>query len=312
MSRIRSQLSYYDLTGGLNNVSTPDTLNSSPKKTESPDMVNVEFLKLGGIKSMEGNLRVGLNDVAKQSHPVIGGWEYTKNNNKYMIIALSNGDIRIYDATLDVPGGNQNPFKLIYHFPNTSDRVSFCNMNNGVVFTNGKDDPVFYEIGRKQQLTGTVTISSGSTAVTGSSTKFTDQLNPGDTVVIGASDTVYTIATITDDENLTLTTNATTSGSNLNIYGSEISQCNAVLTWDDSDTSKPSNWFDKTIRGTAIQYYAGRLWIGGKDGLFYSGLGEYNKWDVFYNDAGEISEVYNDTSDVKALGLYSDYMLVHK
>ena len=84
MTRIKSQISYYDLTGGLNNVNTMDTLNSSPKRTETPDIVNVEFFKLGGIKSMEGNVQIG----DTQSSAVIGGWEYTKNNNKYMIIAL--------------------------------------------------------------------------------------------------------------------------------------------------------------------------------------------------------------------------------
>ena len=120
MSKIRSQISYYDLTGGLNNVNTMDTLNSSPKKTESPDMVNVEFFKLGGIKSMEGNMLVG----DKQSSSIVGGWEYTKGNNKYMIIALQTGEVKRLDPVTET-------FIELYKFQHQSNRVSFCNINNG-------------------------------------------------------------------------------------------------------------------------------------------------------------------------------------
>ena len=298
MSRIKSQLSYYDLTGGLNNVSTPDTLNSSTKKTETPDILNVEFFKLGGIKSMEGNTPIG----DKQDDAVIGGWEYTKGNNKYMLIALANGSVRILnDATEE--------FDEIYKFSSRSDRVSFCNMNNGVVFTNGIDMPMFYEKGRKQSLSGTVSVvtATDDKAVVGTATQFLTQLNVGDTIEVGGN--VYSVATITDDTHLKVEEAFESDVTDASIYLSEISSCNATLINTDPDLGQSP---DKPIRGLAIQYYAGRLWIGGNDGLFYSGVGEYNKWDEYANDAGQIAEVYNDTSDVKALGLYSDYMLIHK
>lgn len=295
MSRIRSQISYYDLTGGLNNVSTHDTLNSSPKKTESPDMVNVEFLKLGGIKSMDGNMQVG----DTQTNAIVGGWEYSKGNNKYMIIALQSGAIKRLDQITET-------FVEIYQFAHQSDRVSFCNMNNGVVFTNGIDDPVFYEIGRHQILSGSVDTTQNSTTIAGHSTKFTTELKSGDTVQFGIdTDHIYTIASITDDTHLELTTVFPTTESSLNMYLSEISACNATLV-NENDTN-----VNTPIRGTAIQYYNGRLWIGTENGLFYSQVGQYNKWDIKY-DAGVIYSVYNDTSEIKALGLYSDYMLIHK
>lgn len=295
MSRIRSQISYYDLTGGLNNVNTPDTLNSTPKKTESPDMVNVEFMKLGGIRSMDGNIQVG----DTQSSEVIGGWEYTKNNNKYMIIALKTGELKRLDPITET-------FVEIYKFAHQSDRVSFCNMNNGVVATNGIDDLVFYEIGRHQILSGAVDTVQGSTTVTGHSTEFTTELKPGDTVQFGTDTThTYTVASITNDTHLDLTEEYLSTESDLNIYLSEISECNATLVnEEDPNVQTP-------IRGTAIQYYNGRLWVGTDNGLFYSQIGQYNKWDIKY-DAGVIYSVYNDTSKIKALGLYSDYMLVHK
>ena len=292
MSKIKSQISYYDLTGGLNNVNTPDTLNSTPKKTESPDMVNVEFLKLGGIKSMEGNTQFG----DTQEHSVIGGWEYSQNNDRYMVIALSNGELRIYNSSTE-------EFDLIYTFPHSSDRVSFCNMNNGVVATNGIDDPVFYEKGRHQILSGVVSGTANSATITGTATKFTVELNSGDWVDIDG--TIYVVDEIASDTSMTVKTAPVSSFTDKNIYLSTISQCNATLVnEEDSDVHTP-------IRGTAIQYYNGRLWIGSDNGVFYSQVGQYNKWDIHY-DAGVIYSIYNDTSKVKALGLYSDYMLIHK
>lgn len=294
MSRIRSQISYYDLTGGLNNVNTPDTLNSTTKKTESPDMVNVEFMKLGGIRSMDGNIQVG----DTQPSEIVGGWEYTKNNNKYMIIALKTGELKRLDPITET-------FVKIFQFAHSSDRVSFCNMNNGVVATNGIDDLVFYEYGRHQILSGAVNTVLGSNEVTGQSTQFETELKPGDTVQFNNDLTVYTVATIIDDTHLTLDIAVGDTLTDANMYLSEISACNATLVnEEDPNVQTP-------IRGTAIQYYNGRLWVGTDNGLFYSQIGQYNKWDIKY-DAGVIYSVYNDTSKIKALGLYSDYMLVHK
>jgi len=292
MSRLKSQIVFCDLTGGLNNVNSIDTINASPKKTESPDLCNVEFFKLGGIKSMEGNTLVG----DKQDHSVIAGWEYSKGNNKYMMIGLSNGEVKIYNPADDV-------FDFVYAFPTPTDRMSFCNMNNGVVITNGKDDLVFYEKGRHQILSGTVDLTANSTEINGHSTEFETELMPGDTIDIEG--TVYTVDTITSNTKLNVTEAPTESLSDKNIYLSEISQCNATLVnEEDPSVSTP-------IRGLAIQYYNGRLWVGGDNGVFYSQVGQYNKWDIKY-DAGVIYSIYNDTSEVKALGLYSDYMLIHK
>ena len=382
MSRISSQIIFGDLTGGINNVDNKETINASPKKTQTPDMLNVEYFKLGGIKTMEGNVLVG----DKQDHKVIGGWEYTKGSRRYMVIGLSNGDVKIYNPASE-------EFDLIYTFPTATDRMSFCNMNNGVVITNGVDDLLFYEYGRKQILSGAVDVTHGSDEVNGTSTDFTTELQVGDYVRINGcqgryrveaitnstkmtvspeidthydtiyyqfydannavsiystveipqvGDTLYSIDTNTDpytittagtvtiafdteinnmayrDTNnvlqsarrpaihtdITVTTTPATL-SNENIYLAEISECNATLVnEDDTNVQTP-------IRGLAIQYYNGRLWIGGDNGLFYSQVGQYNKWDIKY-DAGVLYSIYNDTSEIKALGLFSEYLVVHK
>ena len=92
MSRISSQIIFGDLTGGINNVDSKETINASTKKTQTPDMLNVEYFKLGGIKTMEGNTVIGKMTVDDVKVPnrfnakVIGGWEYTKGNKRYMIV----------------------------------------------------------------------------------------------------------------------------------------------------------------------------------------------------------------------------------
>lgn len=292
MSRIKSQLVFSDLTGGINNVDTKENLNSTPKKTQTPDMVNVEYFQLGGIKTMDGNVAIG----DQQASQVIGGWEYTKGNNRYMIIGLKNGQVKIYNPATEI-------FDLIYTFPHQANRMSFCNMNNGVVISNGVDDLVFYEYGRKQILSGIIDTTSGSNTIVGTSTKFTIELNHGDTLDIDG--VVYTIDTITDDTHLTLTSNAQSTLSGVNYYLSTISQCNATLINEDDNTVHTD------IRGLAIQYYNGRLWVGTDNGLFYSQVGQYNKWDIKY-DAGVLYSIYNDSSEIKALGLFSEYLLIHK
>ena len=84
---------YQNLTGGLNLVSSIGTINQTTRRTESPDMVNVEYFKLGGIKSMEGNLQIG-NTL---EHPVVGGWEYTQGNNKWLMCGTQDGSVYWYN-----------------------------------------------------------------------------------------------------------------------------------------------------------------------------------------------------------------------
>lgn len=305
MSKINSNIVFSDLTGGLNNVDSKENLNSSPRRTETPDMVNVEYFQLGGIKTMEGNTFIG----NKLNGKVIGGWEYIKDGNRYMIVGLDNGEIYIYNPVterfdFDAIDSNRD---YIYKFPSQSQRMSFCNMNNGVVITNGIDDLVFYETGRHVSLAGTVSITQGSSTVTGSGTQFTLQLAAGDRIDIDGE--IYTVDTITSDTELTIKEEALSTKTDKQIYLGNLSQCNAQLVNTDPElvpTPEP-----RPIRGLAIQFYNGRLWVGGANGLFYSQVGQYNKWDEYY-DAGYIGEVYNDTSEVTALGLFSEYLMVHK
>ena len=306
MSRLSSQLRFNDLTGGINNVYDKEMINSSTRKTETPDMVNVEYFRLGGIKTMEGNTLVG-GDNSIQDSAVIGGWEYTKKNKKYMIIGLANGEVRRYNEGIS----DDNKFELIYTFPSKSNRMSFCNMNNGVVITNGIDDLVFYEINRASSFTGDIIVELNSNMIIGQNTLFEKELKIGDGLDIAGN--TYYIESIESNDVLYLTTPIFyihEEQTEYDIKYANTSLCNATLinTNTDVDTTGSVN---VKIRGLAIQYYKGRLYVGTEQGLFYSPIGEYNNWNI-QDDAGVFYDIYNDSSEVTALGLYSDYMLVHK
>lgn len=309
MSRISSQLRFNDLTGGLNNVYSKETLNSTPRKTETPDMVNVEYFKLGGIKTMAGNKKVGLNNYAIQDHAIISGWEYIKEGKKYMMIGLANGEVRVYDERFDRPDYEYNPFVLVYKFKTPTNRMSFCNMNNGVVITNGVDDLVFYEKNRNIRCNGYIT-TDGSNHISGNFTQFGVDIKVGDGININNS--TYYITEIENKTSLYVDRNVTTQDNvtNYKLKLADTSLCNAYLTNTNPDV-ETGDLMHVPVRGLAIQYYNGRLWVGGKTGLFYSPIGEYNNWDV-RSDAGVMYDFYNDASEIKALGLFSEYLMVHR
>lgn len=286
-------ISYKNLTGGLNVENSIGTINQSNRRTESPDMVNVEYYGLGGIKTMEGNIQFG--DTL--DYEIVGGWDYVKGKNHYMVIVTSNGDVREYNPSTQ-------EYDLIYTFQSTTSRASFVNMNNGVVITNGIDDLIFYEHGRHKILTGTVSGSADSDTLNGTSTIFETQLHIGDYVEINGLDGKYKVTEITSDAIIKISPNLPQAVTDSSIYLSNISECNARLTNEDDET------INEPIRGLALNYYQGRLFIGTDDGLFYSELGRYNSFDIKYG-GGVIRNIYNDTSPIVALGLYSSYMIIH-
>ena len=287
------RIRYDNLTGGLNTVSSIGTINQSPNKTETPDCQNVEYFLLGGLKSMEGNTKLGNTLPAT----VDCGCEYHINNIKYMMVTTTDGEVYEYNPVTA-------EFDLKYTFPTDTTRHSIVPFSLGVVISNGVDDMVYYQKGRATQLSGSISGTSGDDDVTGISTKFTTELHVGEYFIVG--DETYIVKEITDDTHLKLTTNITTTFTTATYNLTEISLCNATLkNTDDSAVSKP-------IRGLALNVYRGRLMVGGSDNnLYYSELGKFFGWDIKYG-AGAFDPFYNDTSDILALGLYGESLVIHR
>lgn len=284
---------YYNLTGGLNTVQGIGTINQSNKRTESPDMKNVEYYKLGGIKSMLGNTQYG-NTLPAQ---ISLGFEYIYGNNKYLIVTTVDGCVYIYNKVT-------NEYDKIFQFETPTSRHSICTFNNGIVVSNGIDDLLFYQYGRHNLLSGTVSITADNPDITGDSTKFQTQLSVGDYIEINSIK--YKVTKITSDTELTLSPTPTETLEQSNFYLSDISELNAVYkNSDDPNISKP-------VRGLALQSYQGRIFVGGNDGiLYYSEVGLIHGWDLKYG-AGAIPSFYDDNSDFTALGIWDKYLIICK
>lgn len=360
---------YYSLIGGLNVIQGIGTINQSVKGTETPGCYNVEPLKLGGIKTMEGNKQIGTTfDSA-----VCLGHEYTKGNQRWLMIGTTDGKVWKYDKLTGT-------YELIYQFATPTPRMSAVNYNQGVVFSNGVDDLIYYQEGRIKVQTGTVTIADGSANVVGTDTKFTN-FSTGDYIYFEPLEEAYKIRQVTDDTHMTLSSpiqlpsgdstyyawkkgvttyyTTTTDDSNqcdlylyingrmmyqsetgyitdgklyinvddisylytrdgdddvvipvatndIQFYSSPLSELNAVYINSDDDSVR------ELVRGLSIQTWQGRLFVGGNDGtLYYSEIGLIHGWDLKYG-AGAIPMFYNDNSDFTALGLYGEYLVIHR
>lgn len=284
---------YYNLTGGLNTVQGIGTINQSNKRTESPDMKNVEYYKLGGLKSMKGNTQFA-NTLPSQ---ISLGFEYVYGNHKYMVVTTVDGTLYIYDKIT-------NTFKEIFKFKTPTSRHSICTFNNGIVVSNGVDDLLFYQYGRHDLLSGTVTTSTENNSVTGTGTEFTTELSVGDYIEINS--VKYKVIEITSDTELRIEPTPTEAVTDSNYFLSDISELNAVYkNSDDPNISKP-------VRGLALQSYQGRIFVGGNDGiLYYSEVGLIHGWDLKYG-AGAIPSFYDDNSDFTAFGLWDKYLIICK
>lgn len=286
-------ISYYNLTGGLNTLQGLGTINQSPNRTETPDMLNIEYLKLGGLKTMEGNIQFGNTLSGK----ITFGFEYIYGNDLYLIVTTNDGKVYIYDNIT-------KEFKEIYQFETPTEEHNIVSFNNGIIISNGIDDLVYYRYGRNDLLAGTITSQTGSYTIQGTDTSFTTDLGIGDRFRVGNN--IYQVKTITSDTELEITSAVIEGFTEQDFYLTEISECNAVLTnSDDINIQQP-------IRGIAIASYQGRIWVGSDDGvLYYSELGLIHGWDIKY-DAGSIPQFYDDNSKFIALGNWSEYLTIHK
>lgn len=292
-------LSFYNLTGGLNTVQDLYTINSTPNRTETPEMYNIEYYKLGGIQSMRGNIQVGstLDGV------ITCGFEYILGNNIYHIVTTSNDSVYELD-------NNTQEFNKIYELSEgTARRHSICHYNNGVIITNGNDF-LYYQ--KDKILSGTISTTEGSAIVTGTDTKFTTEVKVGNKLILrGTIDSSilgeYKVVSIQSDTQLTVQGTIHNTIITGYAYTDYFHKFNPTA----KDTQNTSIE-ERLIKGLAINSYEGRLWIGSYDGnLYYSALGLYDDFDL-KSDAGFYGNFQEDNSDFTALGIWSEYLIAHK
>lgn len=292
-------LSFYNLTGGLNTVQDLYTINSTPNRTETPEMYNIEYYKLGGIQSMRGNVQVGstLDGI------VTCGFEYILGNNIYHIVTTSN------DSVYELDNDTQEFNKVYELSEGTARRHSICHYNNGIIITNGNDF-LYYQ--KDKILSGTISTTEGSATVTGTDTKFTTEIEVGNKLILrGTIDSSvlgeYKVVSIQSDTQLTVQGTIHNTIITGYAYTDYFHKFNPTAK-DTQDTSIE----ERLIKGLAINSYKGRLWIGSYDGnLYYSALGLYDDFDL-KSDAGFYGNFQEDNSDFTALGIWSEYLIAHK
>ncbi len=77
------------------------------------------------------------------------------------------------------------------------------------------------------------------------------------------------------------------------------------------DAVTPVNDISQAPKGLAIASYKNRVFIGKDSTLYYSALGDHTDW-VTSNDAGSMSNFFNDSSPIIGLETYKDFLVIYK
>lgn len=157
-------------------------------------------------------------------------------------------------------------------------------------------------------LNGRFTTASynGTTSVSGNQILFNLSYREGDNLTHTVQETIDTTVTKVYNRDAESDEEVVVATTGLEMRLAEISELNAVYINSDD----PS--VEKQVRGLAINTWQGRLFVGGNDGtLYYSEVGLIHGWDLKYG-AGAIPMFYNDNSDFSALGLYGQYLVIHR
>ena len=310
-------LSYFNLTGGLNTVNTMATINATPNRTESPDMVNVEYFKLSGIRTMNGN--VGLNSSNSISNDyntnrINFGYEYIKGNNRYMIVADAQS-LYEYNPFTDT-------FTTLISFETAGNGITICGYANGVVAASPSNNYlIYYRKDRSSEVIwGSITLDSTSTTASVTSS-YLDRLGKGDIILV--DDNQLEIDEVdTDNNTITLTEAPSESGT----FNFTLTDFTKIYCTYKSVVSDGNNSTTETIISfipKVVQSHQGRIWVGATiEGeqtaayLIYSDLGNihnaFEGGDASSYDAGYFAEFWEDTSDITAIGTWDKYIVCHK
>lgn len=301
-------LRFFNLTGGLNTIQDLFTMNSGSNRTETPDMVNMEYFKLGGLKTMEGNIQIGqtIKDSTNQFPiKITSGFEYIKDNNIEAIITSFDNRGFIYNYI------TKQWDDLQLGFVGTSARHSICSFNNGVIITDGTQY-AYYEKDRKDLL-GKVNGTINTNVLTSSDINFENieelklSLAKKPTILVGS--TTYHVEEIVSSTEIKVTETIQSTITDADTYFTqEVIPFKPTLT----NTTDNVTFTPVEIKGLALNSYKGRLWIGGEDNnLYYSELGLYYGFDI-KGDAGAFGNFNEDRSSFTALGIWSEYLIAHK
>jgi hypothetical protein len=116
-------------------------LNQTNKRTSWADAYNIELKSTHdgyGFAKMKGNQNI-LNSILPENTKILGLFEYIKGDNKYLVVNTSEGCFYELDTE---SGLLSEPLKFGL---SPTAKCSYVNFQDGVIVSNGIDDPFFYE-----------------------------------------------------------------------------------------------------------------------------------------------------------------------
>jgi len=125
-----------DWTGGIRYTS----LNQSDKNTSWSDAQNVELKSNNegsGVCRMKGNLNI-MKSYLPDNTKILGMFEYVKGDDRYMVVNTSEGCFYEFDPLTGLLS-DRLKFGL-----SSAAKCSYVNFQNGVIVSNGVDDPFHY------------------------------------------------------------------------------------------------------------------------------------------------------------------------
>jgi len=138
---------------------------------------------------------------------IVSGCDQGQYNGTFTVATVPTPSTFTYTTTSGAPSITTATGLLIKVSPinwyGSSNRVGFFDQQNGIFFE--YDGQTLYAVWRNSvnQLGGTVSVTSGSSAVTGTGTQFSTQLQPGSLIVIRGQ--TYRVNSIASDTSLYLT-----------------------------------------------------------------------------------------------------------
>jgi hypothetical protein len=133
---------YYNLSGGIDYRSSKTALGLDTKKIYWSDAKNVEVSKTGAIARMNGNRLFSESSAGAE---ITGMHKYLKGGSASLVLNTAEGKFFFYDSASDAFIEKKTGL-------NESAKPSYVNYLNGMICSNGVDDPFFFETGVSSEI----------------------------------------------------------------------------------------------------------------------------------------------------------------